>query len=234
MSAGQVIEIYKDDQAALPALKDLRHRAADGKKLTFSSSKDGNFEIYIANIDGTGVQQGFITGAGAPCGVAVDQGHIYWANFGKGTVGRANLDGSGADETWISGVPSSCGVAIDTIAPTAGRLDRLKGRLAKSQNALGKSVLGLTIPPMKQFGPMLIVWGKNDFIFPADGAGPYLRDLPEAELHLIDAGHFAVEEQAPLIAGYAKVALRLAPGAANFFPGSRGTALVALSGIPVF
>ena len=32
---------------------------------------------------------------------------------------------------------------IDTIAPTAGRLDRLRGRLAKSQNALGKSVLGL-------------------------------------------------------------------------------------------
>jgi fused signal recognition particle receptor len=32
---------------------------------------------------------------------------------------------------------------LDTIAPTAGRLDRLKGRLAKSQNALGKSVLGL-------------------------------------------------------------------------------------------
>ncbi|MFN8226368.1 MAG: signal recognition particle-docking protein FtsY [Mycobacterium sp.] len=33
--------------------------------------------------------------------------------------------------------------AIDTIAPTAGRLERLRGRLAKSQNALGRSVLGL-------------------------------------------------------------------------------------------
>ena len=32
---------------------------------------------------------------------------------------------------------------IDTIAPTAGRLDRLRDRLARSQNALGKSVLGL-------------------------------------------------------------------------------------------
>ncbi len=32
---------------------------------------------------------------------------------------------------------------LDTIAPTAGRLERLRGRLAKSQNALGKSVLGL-------------------------------------------------------------------------------------------
>jgi pimeloyl-ACP methyl ester carboxylesterase len=42
--------------------------------------------------------------------------------------------------------------------------------------------------------PMLIVWGKNDPIFPASGATPYLRDLPEAELHLLDTGHFALEE----------------------------------------
>ena len=42
--------------------------------------------------------------------------------------------------------------------------------------------------------PMLIVWGKNDKIFPAEGATPYLRDLPKAELHLLDTGHFALEE----------------------------------------
>jgi pimeloyl-ACP methyl ester carboxylesterase len=51
--------------------------------------------------------------------------------------------------------------------------------------------------------PTLIVWGKNDKIFPADGAGPYLRDLPNAELHLLDTGHFALEDKldvmAPLI-----------------------------------
>ena len=32
---------------------------------------------------------------------------------------------------------------VDTIAPTEGRLERLRGRLAKSQNALGRSMLGL-------------------------------------------------------------------------------------------
>jgi pimeloyl-ACP methyl ester carboxylesterase len=51
--------------------------------------------------------------------------------------------------------------------------------------------------------PTLIVWGKNDKIFPADGAQPYLRDLPDAELHLLDTGHFALEDKldvmAPLI-----------------------------------
>ena len=51
--------------------------------------------------------------------------------------------------------------------------------------------------------PTLIVWGKNDKIFPEDGAHPYLRDLPDAEMHLLDTGHFALEdkldEMAPLI-----------------------------------
>jgi len=48
--------------------------------------------------------------------------------------------------------------------------------------------------------PTLIVWGKNDKIFPADGARAYLRDLPKAELHLLDSGHFALEEQGAHIA----------------------------------
>jgi pimeloyl-ACP methyl ester carboxylesterase len=48
--------------------------------------------------------------------------------------------------------------------------------------------------------PTLIVWGKNDAIFPAAGATPYLRDLPKAELHLLDTGHFALEEDGDVIA----------------------------------
>jgi pimeloyl-ACP methyl ester carboxylesterase len=43
--------------------------------------------------------------------------------------------------------------------------------------------------------PTLITWGKNDPAFIEAGARAYLRDLPDAELHLIDAGHFAVEEK---------------------------------------
>jgi pimeloyl-ACP methyl ester carboxylesterase len=54
--------------------------------------------------------------------------------------------------------------------------------------------------------PTLIVWGKNDYIFPADGAHPYKRDLPRVEFHLIDSGHFALEdrfdEMVPLIRGF--------------------------------
>ena len=48
--------------------------------------------------------------------------------------------------------------------------------------------------------PALITWGTNDQIFPSAGARPYLRDLPKAELHLLDSGHFALEDKADEIA----------------------------------
>ena len=48
--------------------------------------------------------------------------------------------------------------------------------------------------------PMLIVWGKNDAIFVAPGAAPYKRDLPNAEVHLLDTGHFALETHGQEIA----------------------------------
>jgi len=41
--------------------------------------------------------------------------------------------------------------------------------------------------------PMLVVWGKNDLIFPAEGAAPYSRDLTTVETHLLGTGHFALE-----------------------------------------
>lgn len=46
----------------------------------------------------------------------------------------------------------------------------------------------------------LIAWGKKDLKFNANGAKAYLKDLPNAELHLLDAGHFAAEEKTREIA----------------------------------
>ena len=50
--------------------------------------------------------------------------------------------------------------------------------------------------------PTLIVWGKNDTVFPTEGAIPYQRDLPNAEMHLIDTGHFALETHGQEIASH--------------------------------
>jgi pimeloyl-ACP methyl ester carboxylesterase len=51
----------------------------------------------------------------------------------------------------------------------------------------------------KQQPPMLIAWGKNDGIFTVEGAELYKRELPNAEIHLLDTGHFALEEEADRI-----------------------------------
>lgn len=49
---------------------------------------------------------------------------------------------------------------------------------------------------------VLAVWGKNDPIFLPAGAWAFTKDVPDAEVHLLDTGHFALEEDGDVIAGY--------------------------------
>ncbi|GAA3130381.1 alpha/beta fold hydrolase [Streptomyces echinatus] len=49
--------------------------------------------------------------------------------------------------------------------------------------------------------PLLAVWGAHDEIFVPEGALAFRRDLPEAEIHLLPTGHFALETHADQIAG---------------------------------
>lgn len=49
--------------------------------------------------------------------------------------------------------------------------------------------------------PTLVVWGRYDPSFISPGAEAYKRDVPNAEIHLLDAGHFALEEKLDEIAG---------------------------------
>jgi pimeloyl-ACP methyl ester carboxylesterase len=50
--------------------------------------------------------------------------------------------------------------------------------------------------------PTLVVWGKNDVIFPEAGAHPYKRDLKTLDFNILDTGHFALEEQGDVIAAH--------------------------------
>ena len=56
--------------------------------------------------------------------------------------------------------------------------------------------------------PTLIVWGQHDQIFPAAGAHPYKRDLQTLEFHLLETGHFALEEDGDRIAALMRAFLR--------------------------
>jgi hypothetical protein len=76
--------------------------------------------IGRANLDGSGVNQNFITGGSGPNGVAVDATHVYWTNIGSqfnpNTIGRADLSGGNVNQSFIpnlgGGAPE--GVAVDS------------------------------------------------------------------------------------------------------------------------
>lgn len=48
--------------------------------------------------------------------------------------------------------------------------------------------------------PMLVVWGRYDPSFAVGGASAYQKDVPDAEVHILDAGHFALDEKVDEIA----------------------------------
>ncbi len=65
------------------------------------TTKSGN--IGRANLDGTGANSHFISGAAVyPSAVSVYGRHIYWADTNRDTIGRANLDGTGVNRTFLS------------------------------------------------------------------------------------------------------------------------------------
>jgi pimeloyl-ACP methyl ester carboxylesterase len=49
--------------------------------------------------------------------------------------------------------------------------------------------------------PTLVVWGKYDPSFQVAEAEAYRRDLPDAEIHILDAGHFALYDKPDEVAG---------------------------------
>jgi pimeloyl-ACP methyl ester carboxylesterase/alkylhydroperoxidase family enzyme len=76
--------------------------------------------------------------------------------------------------------------------------------------------------------PLLAVWGKNDPFFLPAGAEAFRRDLPQAEIHFVDAGHFPLETHLDEIAGIIRAflarTLDTAQGANLFGPLDAGSA----------
>ncbi|MEO2046334.1 MAG: alpha/beta hydrolase [Pirellulales bacterium] len=101
---------------------------------------------------------------------------------------------------------------VETISPdTWGHVQPLLDRPGNQEIQLALFHSYGSNPPLypkwqaylrKHQPPTLIVWGKNDPIFPAAGTHPYQRDLKNLEIHLLDTGHFALEEDGDVIAGH--------------------------------
>ena len=99
---------------------------------------------------------------------------------------------------------------VETISPdTWGHVQPLLDRPGNQEIQLALFFSYGSNPPLypkwqeyfrKHQPPTLIVWGQNDHIFPVAGAHPYKRDLKNLEFHLLDTGHFALEEDGATIA----------------------------------
>jgi hypothetical protein len=85
----------------------------------WSQSADGT--IGRANLDGSGVNNSFITvpaapdGKSNPCGLAINAANVYWASCAGGTtLGRASIEGAAPENDFISGANNLCGVALNS------------------------------------------------------------------------------------------------------------------------
>jgi pimeloyl-ACP methyl ester carboxylesterase len=79
--------------------------------------------------------------------------------------------------------------------------------------------------------PLLVVWGKYDASFTVAGATAYAQDVPRAEVHLLEAGHFALDEATDKIAALVRDFLeRLEKQQAELEPGVRSTAAAPFRG----
>ena len=126
----------------------------------------------------------------------------YWADGSEAhrAALRAGLTLAATKSQYLDGVRDPSRVSPDTWLHDQALLDRpgIDEIMLDLFRDYGTNVA--MYPQFQAFfrsrrPPTLIVWGKHDVIFPADGAHAYLRDLPDAELHLLDSGHFALEDK---------------------------------------
>ena len=69
--------------------------------------------------------------------------------------------------------------------------------------------------------PTLVVWGGHDALFTVEGAFAFKRERPGAEVHVLDAGHFALDEEADTVA--ALMHRFLAPGTSRCSTTAKGS-----------
>ena len=154
----------------------------------------------------------------------------YWADPSPANRNalRAGLTPAATRSQYVDGVADPSRIDPENWAVDQALLDRPGSDAAMLDLFRDYRTNVLLYPAFHAFfrahkPPTLIVWGKNDAIFPAAGARAYLRDLPEAELHLLDSGHFALEDKGDDIARLMRDFLDRTIGATGAAPTESGS-----------
>jgi pimeloyl-ACP methyl ester carboxylesterase len=125
----------------------------------------------------------------------------YWADHSP--ENRARLEGvltpDGYKSQYLTGVKDPSAISPDTWSLDAANLARPGNMDIQLDLLLDYGSNPPLYPKWQEYfrtsqPPMLIVWGKNDLIFPPTGAEPYKRDIKDLDFHLLDTGHFALED----------------------------------------
>jgi hypothetical protein len=97
----------------IPAVGAFAGLAANSE-FVYWGDPSGSGSIGRARLDGTDVEEEFVDPPASiiPYGVAIDAGHIYWANAANDSIGRADLSGGDIEEEFIANAHPA-GVAVD-------------------------------------------------------------------------------------------------------------------------
>jgi pimeloyl-ACP methyl ester carboxylesterase len=173
----------------------------------------------------------FIQDFGAPIGLRIAARHPDWVSAIITQNGNAYDEGIGAEFReflttepsealtrtqltaefvkwqYVTGVPDPSLVDPDTWTHDLALLDRPGNDLVQL-SMLDDYRNNLPVYPQihryfrESQVPLLAVWGNGDQIFVPAGAEAYKKDLPNAEIHFVDGGHFALETHVDTIAQY--------------------------------
>ncbi|MFI5529339.1 alpha/beta fold hydrolase [Kitasatospora sp. NPDC051853] len=212
-------------RSAAPAVEDFEYSFANLSRLTLGLLDQLGLEKFFLYIHDYGAPIGLRIASAHPervSGLIVQSGNAYEAGFtpfwkvlfdhaadrpAHEPEVRKLLTVEATEWQYTHGVPED---RLERIAPEAWLLDQA------GMDRPGNKEVQLQLfwdyqfnlgeyPAFQEYfrthqPPTLVTWGKNDEIFGEAGAVAYTDDLPDAELHLLDAGHFALESHGTEIA----------------------------------
>jgi pimeloyl-ACP methyl ester carboxylesterase len=132
----------------------------------------------------------------------------FWANPSpqvREGIANAALTLEGYKSQYLIGVKDPSTISPDTWTLDLASLNRPGNKEVQLDLLLDYQNNLALYPKWQEYfrtsqPPMLIVWGKNDVCFPAPGAEAYKRDIKDLDFHLLDTGHFALEDSVDQIA----------------------------------
>lgn len=213
--------------SSMPALSEFEYSFDNLSKITNKFLEKVGAEEYTMYVMDYGAPIGFRIAAAHPervqgliiqNGNAYDEGlrdfwkpiKAYWANKSDANA-NALKDGLltiGATEwQYTNGTRNKETISPDNWIVDQAKLDRPGNKEIQLELFYSYGTNPALYPEWQAYfrkhqPATLLVWGKGDYIFPEEGAHPYKRDLKNIDFHILDTGHFALEEDGDVIANH--------------------------------